>query len=252
VRSAGGDATSAAGLGRSLRLLAAFRQEQRRPELFYRTLAEDSVARVSRHIQLRDARVLDVGGGPGWFAEAFGRAGADYVVVEYDHHELSSVVGGRAVAASGTALPFASSSFDVCFSSNVLEHVAEPWAFLDEQVRVVRPEGTVCCAFTNWYSPWGGHETSPWHYLGADRAARRYERRCGHPPKNRHGQTLFPVHVSQALRWARTHPGVRLVDARPRYYPDWCRPLVDVPGLREVLTWNLSMVLRRESRPRHQ
>jgi len=235
------------GLRRSLRLLGAFRQEQSRPDRFYRTLAEDSVAQVSRYVDLRGARVLDVGGGPGWFADAFGRAGAEYLVVESDHHELTSVVGGRAVAASGTALPFAPSSFDVCFSSNVLEHVASPWAFLDEQVRAVRPGGTVCCAFTNWFSPWGGHETSPWHYLGGDRAARRYERRRGHPPKNRHGHTLFPVHVSQALTWARGRSDVTVVDARPRYYPDWCRPIVAIPVLREVLTWNLALVLRRNA-----
>ncbi|MEN3316553.1 MAG: hypothetical protein V7605_2787 [Acidimicrobiaceae bacterium] len=233
------------GLARSWRLLSAFRQEQSQPERFYRTLADDSVAQVSKYVDLDAARLLDVGGGPGWFADAFERAGADYHVVEADHHELASVVGTRTVAASGTALPFASGSFDVCFSSNVLEHVSRPWAFLDEQVRVVRPGGTVYCAFTNWFSPWGGHETSPWHYLGGDRAARRYERRCGHPPKNRHGHTLFPVHVSQALRWARTAPGATLVDARPRYYPDSFRSLVGVPGVREVLTWNLAMVLRR-------
>jgi hypothetical protein len=110
---------------------------------------------------------------------------------------------------------------------------------------VTRPAGTVVCAFTNWLSPWGGHETAPWHFLGGDLAARRYQRRHGRPPKNRYGQTLFPVHVGQVLRWARHHPEAELVAARPRYYPDWCRPIVHVPGLRELATWNLLVVLRR-------
>ena len=35
------------------------------------------------------------------------------------------------------------------------------------------------------------------------------------------------------------------LDAFPRYYPRWCRPLVRVPGLREVATWNLALVLER-------
>jgi hypothetical protein len=38
---------------------------------------------------------------------------------------------------------------------------------------------------------------------------------------------------------------VQIVDARPRYYPRWCRLVVRVPWLREVLTWNLLLILRR-------
>ncbi len=239
------------GLARSFRLLRAFGYEQSQPEKFYRCLAEDSVAQVSRYIGLRGAKVLDVGGGPGWFDDAFTKAGAIYCAVEPDRRELGRrlpcgpVRAGASVGAAGTALPFADASFDVCFSSNVLEHVATPWRFLEELLRTVRTGGIVYCAFTNWYSPWGGHETAPWHYLGGERAARRYERHRGHPPKNRYGTTLFPVHVGKVLRWARSHPDIDVVDARPRYHPTWARSILAVPGVREVATWNLATVLRR-------
>ncbi|HEX3540137.1 MAG TPA: class I SAM-dependent methyltransferase [Acidimicrobiales bacterium] len=236
-------------MARSVRLFQEFRREQSEPERFYRFLAEDSVRQVGRYADLAGARVLDVGGGPGWFDDAFAAAGAIYCAVDADAGEVAARAGrrlaGATVAADGTALPFPSRTFDVCFSSNVLEHVERPWPFLDELVRATRPGGTIYCAFTNWFSPWGGHETSPWHWLGGDRAARRYERRFGRPPKNRYGVTLFPVHVGATLRWARRHPDVDLIDARPRYYPDWCRPIVAVPGMREVATWNLATVLRR-------
>ena len=33
--------------------------------------------------------------------------------------------------------------------------------------------------------------------------------------------------------------------ARPRYYPRWCAFLVRLPGLREVVTWNLMLIMRR-------
>jgi hypothetical protein len=98
---------------------------------------------------------------------------------------------------------------------------------------------------TNWLSPWGGHETSPWHYLGGRRAAERYERRHGRPPKNQFGSSLYRVGVGELLAWARTDPSVRLIDAFPRYYPRWCRPLVRVPGVREVATWNLGLAMER-------
>jgi hypothetical protein len=103
----------------------------------------------------------------------------------------------------------------------------------------------VVVGYTNWLSPWGGHETSPWHYLGGHRAIRRYTQRYGHPPKNRVGENAFKVSVADGLRWARSQPGTELLVARPRYYPGWAAPLVRVPGLREVATWNLLLVLRR-------
>ena len=37
-----------------------------------------------------------------------------------------------------------------------------------------------------------------------------------------------------------------MVDALPRYLPAWTRPLLRVPIMREFLTWNLLLVLRRE------
>jgi len=154
---------------------------------------------------------------------------------------------GRTVAGDGNRLPFADGAMDIAFSSNVLEHVPSPPRFLDEMVRVTRPGGTVYLSFTAWYSPWGGHETAPWHYLGGRRAARRYERRTGRPAGNQFGSSLFACHVGPTLRLAYAHPEVDVVDALPRYYPDWMRWVVKVPAVREVATWNLLLILRRRA-----
>ncbi|GII91101.1 class I SAM-dependent methyltransferase [Sinosporangium siamense] len=149
------------------------------------------------------------------------------------------------VLGSALNLPLRDESVDICFSSNVLEHVRDPWRMAREMVRVTKAGGVVYLAFTNWLSPWGGHETSPWHYLGGERAARRYERKTGRPPKNRYGTSLYPVSVSAALRWAEHEPRVTVLDAVPRYLPAWTRPVLRLPGVREVVTWNLLLVLRR-------
>jgi SAM-dependent methyltransferase len=146
-------------------------------------------------------------------------------------------------------LPVADGAADVCFSSNVLEHVRAPLAMLDEMIRVTRPGGVVYLAFTNWYSPWGGHQISPWHYLGTRYAEQRYIRRTDKKPKHQVGTTLFPVHVGQMLHAVRSRPDVTVLATRPRYYPRWCRGLVRIPGLREVATWNLLLVLRRGPDP---
>ena len=178
-----------AGLRRSADLLRAFRVEQTDPARFYGLLARDSVRMVGEHGSLAGRTVLDVGAGPVQFAEAFAAAGARYVALDADPAELRT---RPAVAGRGERLPVADRSVDVCFSSNVVEHVPAPWRFADELVRVTRPGGLVVVAYTNWLSPWGGHETSPWHYLGGYPAAERYGRRYGHPPKNRYGAGPLP------------------------------------------------------------
>jgi hypothetical protein len=47
------------------------------------------------------------------------------------------------------------------------------------------------------------------------------------------------------LRWARSRPDVHLVAALPRYHPWWAHWVVSVPLLREVVSWNLVLVLRK-------
>jgi SAM-dependent methyltransferase len=203
---------------------------------------------MSQYVDLTGAAVVDIGGGAGYFADAMRERGASVVCVDVDAGEMSARGGRlpeRAILGSAMALPLSDGCADVAFSSNVLEHVPDPFAMADEMLRVTRPGGTIFLAFTNWLSPWGGHETSPWHYLGGERAARRYHRRTGHEPKNRYGASLFPVSVGAALRWARGQWGAELVDFRPRYLPDWARRVVALPGLREFVTWNLVLVLRK-------
>ncbi|HEU5159493.1 MAG TPA: class I SAM-dependent methyltransferase [Streptosporangiaceae bacterium] len=237
-------------LGRSVRLLRAFRLEQTDPDHFYGLLADDTVSQLTTYIPLAGATVADVGSGAGYFTEALAAAGARCVGVECDAGELTAQgpPAPGSVLGSALALPLRTGSIDVCFSSNVLEHVSAPWRMADEMVRVTRPGGIVFLSFTNWLSPWGGHETSPWHYLGGDRAAERYTRRYGKPPKNRFGESLFAVSVRDALAWARSRTDADLVDALPRYHPRWAKAVVRIPAVREIVTWNLVLVLRKPPR----
>jgi len=234
-------------LRRSVTLFRTFLTEQTDPDGFYQALAEDSVRQLLVHTPLNGRSVLDVGGGPGYFSDAFRGAGAYYLGVDPDVGELSArgAPGENMVRASGTKLPVRTGSVDVCYSSNVLEHVSEPWVMLDEMCRVTKPGGTVFASFTPWYSPWGGHETAPWHFLGGDYARRRYLRNKGKEPKNKFGVSLFPLSAGAALRWAKNSDQVELERAFPRYHPRWALWIARVPGVREIASWNLVMVLRK-------
>ncbi|ASF11024.1 hypothetical protein NBRGN_062_01270 [Nocardia brasiliensis NBRC 14402] len=240
-------------LRRSLRLLGSFRFEQSDPAVFYGGLAEDSAAMLGDFYtdltgqDLTGATILDVGGGPGYFADEFRRAGARYIPVEPDPSEMhaAGLSAAGAVRGSGMALPFRDDAVDICFSSNVAEHVPDPWLMADEMVRVTRPGGLIVLSYTVWLGPFGGHETGPWHYLGGEYAARRYRRKQGREPKNRFGRSLFAVRASDGLRWAAaTSADVRTVF--PRYHPRWAWWLVRIPALRELLVSNLVVVATKE------
>ena len=233
-----------------MRLLRDFRHEQSDPARFYSALARDSAEQLGDYADLDGALLLDVGGGPGYFREAFEAAGATYVALDADVGELAGLgdIDARTVIGSGMRLPFADGCVDVCYSSNVLEHVPEPWRMAEEMLRVTRPGGVVYLSWTVWFGPWGGHETAPWHYLGGHRARRRYRRVHGREPKNVFGRSLFAVTVAAGLRWVRAEQAsgqAHVVALRPRYNPWWSWWLLRVPVLRELVTWNLVVVLRR-------
>jgi SAM-dependent methyltransferase len=239
-------------LSRSLRLLGEFRYEQPDPARFYGALAIDTAAMVTDLWQGTSGTspvgrtILDVGGGPGYFAAAFADAGLHYIGVEPDPTEMHAG-GGAAdrqttyVRASGMALPFADASVDICVSSNVAEHVPQPWRLGREMLRVTKPGGLVVLSYTVWLGPFGGHEMGLSHYLGGARAAERYTRKHGHRPKNDYGSSLFEVSVTDGLDWA-TSTGA-LVAAFPRYHPRWAWWMTGVPVLREFVVSNLVLVL---------
>jgi SAM-dependent methyltransferase len=243
------------GMLRSVRLFRLFLAEQSDPDSFYTALARDAVAQLEEHGPLTGRTVLDIGGGPGYLTAAVRARGGNCCLLEPDPAELvrrapaadpaPAGLAGHTAIADGRWLPVRDGGADVCLSSNVLEHVRNPRGLVDEMVRVTRPGGLIYLSFTNWYSPWGGHEMSPWHYLGPRGAERRYVRRHGRLPKNRYATTLFPVHIGPVLRQVRGRDDVEVIVARPRYYPRWCRGLLLVPGLREIATWNLLLILRR-------
>jgi SAM-dependent methyltransferase len=241
-------------LARSMRLLSEFRYERPDPARFYRGLAADTAAMIGDlwlgiHGEPPVGRtLLDIGGGPGYFAAAFADVGVRYIGVEPDPSEMHAAGpavdrgAGRFVRASGMALPFADESVDICLSSNVAEHVPQPWQLGNEMLRVTKPGGLAVLSYTVWLGPFGGHEMGLTHYLGGARAAERYARKHGHRAKNDYGSSLFAVSAADGLTWAASTGAA--VAAFPRYHPRWAWWLTSVPVLREFLVSNLVLVLR--------
>ena len=85
---------------------------------------------------LRGPRLLDLGAGEGWVAEALQRRAPIWVcAADVGPFGLAA---GPYVVYDGTRLPFGNRSFDTTLLSFVLHHTETPEIVLDEAVRVTR------------------------------------------------------------------------------------------------------------------
>lgn len=228
------------------RLWRLFRAEKTDPEPFYEALAAEAAVDLDRRHDLRGARLLDAGCGPGWYVDALRAAGASVVGLDGDREALADRASPIPGLLQGDAarLPFADATFDGVVCSNLLEHAADTVGVVDELARVLRPGGWGYLSWTNWYSPWGGHDMTPYQFLGPTLGPRLYERRHGPPRKNRYGEGLFAVHVGPTMRLVASHPDLDIERVEPRYWPQLSF-IVRVPIVREVATWNCVIRFRR-------
>ena len=110
--------------------------------------------------------LLDLGCGFGRHAYGAARRGARVVAFDYAEAELKEVrntfgamadareVGAASLAGAvqgdGTLLPFSDGAFDRIIASEVLEHIEDDQAALDELARVLRPGGTIAVTVPAW------------------------------------------------------------------------------------------------------
>jgi 2-polyprenyl-3-methyl-5-hydroxy-6-metoxy-1,4-benzoquinol methylase len=91
-------------------------------------------------------RVLDLGCGTGWFTARLAAAGALPVGVDVAHAAIDRARAKHPgldfrLAAIGEPLALADNTFDVVWSSEVIEHVADTARWLSEVRRVLVPRG---------------------------------------------------------------------------------------------------------------
>jgi SAM-dependent methyltransferase len=134
--------------------------------------------------------------------------------------------------------------YDLVVCSNVYEHLAKPNQFLETIDRALAPQGKLYLSWTNWLSPWGGHEFSPFHYLGARRGHVLFDRFIKRKRKHTPFENLYPTYIGQTLRAIRQSPTLRIIRAAPRYYTEFAF-LIHLPLAREFLAWNCALLIGR-------
>ncbi|MEM0333007.1 MAG: methyltransferase domain-containing protein [Candidatus Aenigmatarchaeota archaeon] len=79
-------------------------------------------------IQLENKKVVDLGGGNGYFKKLLIKQGAKVTTVDIANADVKADLNKR--------LPFEDKEFDIAFSLAVVEHLYNPYLFLEEMKRI--------------------------------------------------------------------------------------------------------------------
>lgn len=86
--------------------------------------------------------ILEIGAGAGWQAHWLKHQGYEVTAVDIPESRYLQSRIFPVILYDGINLPFPDNSFDIIFSSNVLEHIPDPNKLDREVKRVLRPNGT--------------------------------------------------------------------------------------------------------------
>ena len=90
-----------------------------------------------------EGRLLEIGAGTGWQAQVMSNAGYDVSAIDIPLSNLKANRVWPVIDYDGVVIPFSDNTFDIIYSSNVLEHIVHIDEFQKEIQRVLKPDGIV-------------------------------------------------------------------------------------------------------------
>jgi SAM-dependent methyltransferase len=107
---------------------------------FLHHIRRHEIAFVERHLP-PGIRILEIGGGTGFQAKLLAEHGYDVASIDLPQSNYAEERVFPVLDYDGAIIPFPDDSFDVVFSSNVLEHVRDRRRLYAEIGRVLKPNG---------------------------------------------------------------------------------------------------------------
>jgi 2-polyprenyl-3-methyl-5-hydroxy-6-metoxy-1,4-benzoquinol methylase len=229
--------------------LIAHHLKHRDDSQFYEFQAQDAIDWIEKSgVPLGSGvRVLDLGCGHGIFGAQLARRGCQPVfadAVDMLRPDLkNSPFKQIDIDRDGLG---SLGEYNLVVCSNVFEHLSKPDQFLATIHKTLTPQGKLYLSWTNWLSPWGGHEFSPFHYLGTRRGYKLYDKIIGKRRNHTPYENLFPTYIGHVLKQIRQSPTLKIIRAAPRYYTE-AGFLLAIPLAREFLTWNCALLIGRKT-----
>ncbi len=206
-------------------------------------------------VQVAERNVLDLGSGLGGYGSALRSASGRVTWLDQFSLEASKKVDF--VCSDALQIPFPEWHFDFVLCASLIEHLPATTELLREISRILRPDGIAYISFPPFYSPFGGHQFSPFHLLGERvailiskirkpfRGNEWLEDRYPTVPasfSNAFGDWgLYPTTIKKVERLIKKIP-FEIIDRSTRWSPiDFSR----VPLLGEFLTWHVQFLVRK-------
>lgn len=211
-----------------------------------------------RHqISLSGKRLVDLGSGIAGYSQYFAGQADQVISLDFTQPRQATRLNIRPVYGDALQIPLSDQSVDLVVCASLIEHVATPARVIAEIERVLKIGGICYLSFPPFYSPVGGHEFAPFHYLG-ETLALRCKKRARLVPG--WVQQLYQV-PTEPQSFAELYPGwglykmtirkarsllarskLRQIDLSTRYLP---LSLARWPLLGELLTWHVQFLLVR-------
>ena len=165
-------------------------------------------------IDFKDKKLLEIGAGVGTFVvTARKKYNINAYGIEPSKDEFSpffeistlllkehNLPGDIVIQGNAENLPFENDSFDLIYSTNVLEHVQNPKKVLEESVRVLKKGGFLQFVIPNYFSFWEGHYGILWPCLTNKFLAKAYVKLIGKNPEYINTlQLISPMYLKKIL-----------------------------------------------------
>ena len=147
--------------------MASFNESRESIEKYFEWRTERSrplIDKLSRIINLRGLKVLEIGCGFGQLTKLLSESGALVTSTEVDRKTFSvakkmlkAVKNIKLILVSSEKLQFKDNTFDLVILFDVIEHVTNPQKMIQECKRVLKKDGFLYCEFTPYFSPIGHH-----------------------------------------------------------------------------------------------
>jgi SAM-dependent methyltransferase len=210
-------------------------------------------------VEVKGARILDIGSGVGGYSVEMIAQGARVISLDLIRRPHQASGQHSLLTASALAIPLHDECMDFVLCASLIEHVPDPARLLAEIERTLVEGGYLYLSFPPFYSPRGGHEFAPFHYLGERVATRLVRSEQRHPTWVRElhkvsqkpssfaetyeGWGLYKMTIANARRLLAPR-GFALVNMSTRYLPV---SAIRWPGVGEVLTWHAQFLLRKRT-----